>query len=74
VEWSENSTQRVEFGNKVLGKSPSQLHAYWSKIIFTRKGKLLKEVGSAKELKEYWGVIRTLSVTLKNRRSIALSK
>ena len=27
-----------EFADKVLGKSPSQLKAYWSKLVFTGKG------------------------------------
>ncbi|MFC7002694.1 hypothetical protein ACFQMB_15380 [Pseudobowmanella zhangzhouensis] len=32
-----------EFNNKVLGKSSTQLKAYWSKLVFTGKGTPPKE-------------------------------
>jgi len=35
---NQGSSARTEFGKKVLGKSDSQLKAYWSKLIFTGKG------------------------------------
>jgi len=35
---NQGSGARTEFGKKVLGKSDSQLKAYWSKLIFTGKG------------------------------------
>ncbi|WP_354668340.1 phosphate ABC transporter substrate-binding protein [Colwellia sp. E2M01] len=42
--------QRSEFEEKVLGKSSSQVKAYWSKLIFSGKAKPLKEVGSDGEI------------------------
>lgn len=35
---NQGSEARTAFGKKVLGKSDSQLKAYWSKLIFTGKG------------------------------------
>jgi len=37
---------RDEFDTKVLGKSSSQLKAYWSRLVFTGKGQPPKDVGS----------------------------
>lgn len=34
----DNTTVADEFNDKVVGKSSSQLNAYWSKLIFTGKG------------------------------------
>ena len=34
----DNTTVADEFNDKVIGKSSSQLNAYWSKLIFTGKG------------------------------------
>ncbi len=39
-----------EFNQKVLGKSASQLKAYWSKLIFTGKGSPPKKLGSDAEV------------------------
>ncbi|WP_245961429.1 substrate-binding domain-containing protein [Thalassotalea euphylliae] len=39
-----NSDSRVEFEKKVLKKSPAQVKAYWSKRLFTGKGKPLQEL------------------------------
>lgn len=38
VDQPEGAATREEFGSKVLKKSPSQLKAYWSKLIFSGKG------------------------------------
>lgn len=38
VNQAEGSAVRTEFDDKALGKSPSQLKAYWSKLVFTGKG------------------------------------
>ncbi len=38
---------REEFYGKAVGKSPAQVKAYWSKIIFTGKGRPPKEVGDS---------------------------
>jgi len=53
VDLAENSPQRTEFAAKVLGKTPPQLHAYWSKMVFTGKGKPLKEVPTSKEVIDF---------------------
>lgn len=37
---------RTEFERKALGKSSSQVKAYWSKLIFSGKAKPLKELAS----------------------------
>jgi len=39
VDQDEGSTSRDEFYTTFLGKTPAQLRAYWSKIIFTGRGK-----------------------------------
>ncbi len=44
-----NST-RNEFETKVLGKSASQIKAYWSKQVFSGKGKPLPELVSDKDI------------------------
>ena len=41
-----NGQARVEFEKMVLKKSPAQVKAYWSKRLFTGKGKPLKELAS----------------------------
>ncbi|REL30902.1 substrate-binding domain-containing protein [Thalassotalea euphylliae] len=41
-----NSAARVEFEKLVLKKSAAQVKAYWSKRLFTGKGKPLQELGS----------------------------
>jgi len=38
INQNQGSEARTEFGKKVIGKSDSQLKAYWSKLIFTGKG------------------------------------
>ncbi len=41
---------RESFDQGVLGKSASQLQAYWSKLVFTGKGSPPKDVGSDAEV------------------------
>ena len=41
-----NSEARVAFEKGVLNKSPAQVKAYWSKRLFTGKGKPLEELAS----------------------------
>ena len=41
---------RNEFEEKVLKKSASQVKAYWSKLMFSGKGKPPKELGSDKDV------------------------
>lgn len=39
IDQDEGSTTRDEFYATFIGKTPAQLRAYWSKIIFTGRGK-----------------------------------
>lgn len=41
-----NNTTRIAFEKTILKKSPAQVKAYWSKRLFTGKGKPLKELAS----------------------------
>lgn len=43
---SAGGSARTEFEKKVLKKSANQVKAYWSKLVFSGKGKPLKEIGS----------------------------
>ena len=52
VDLPEDSGVRKEFYEKLLGKSPAQMRAYWSKIIFTGRGLPPKEVNSTKKMKK----------------------
>lgn len=47
----EGNAVRDEFDAKVLGKSSSQLKAYWSKLIFTGGGTPPKQLGDAAAVK-----------------------
>ncbi|MAY14661.1 MAG: phosphate ABC transporter substrate-binding protein [Oceanospirillaceae bacterium] len=51
VDQNEGSASREAFNDKVLGKSSSQLKAYWSRLIFTGKGTPPKESGSDADIK-----------------------
>lgn len=44
---------RNEFEQKVLRKSSSQVKAYWSKLVFSGKGKPPKEFGSDAEVLQF---------------------
>jgi ABC-type phosphate transport system substrate-binding protein len=41
---AEGAATRADFDSKVLGKSSSQIKAYWSKLVFTGKGTPPKEL------------------------------
>lgn len=47
----EGSGIRQEFDEKALKKSPSQIKAYWSKLLFSGKGSPPKELASDAEVK-----------------------
>jgi len=51
VDQSEGAASRESFNETVLGKSSSQLKAYWSRLIFTGKGTPPKESGSDADVK-----------------------
>ncbi len=48
---AESAPARAEFDSKVLGKSSSQMKAYWSKLVFTGKGTPPKELASDADVK-----------------------
>lgn len=48
---AESAAARAEFDSKVLGKSSSQMKAYWSKLVFTGKGTPPKELASDADVK-----------------------
>jgi len=52
IDQVESSVAREEFYLKFSGKSPAQLKAHWSKIIFTGRGKPPREVANSIEVKK----------------------
>ena len=48
----EGSAARDQFYSRYAGKSPAQLKAHWSKIIFTGRGQPPKQVANGAELKK----------------------
>jgi len=51
VNLADSAAARAEFDSKVLGKSSSQMKAYWSKLVFTGKGTPPKEVATDADVK-----------------------
>ncbi len=45
-----NSGDRDAFYAKLMGRSPEQMRAYWTRLIFTGQGKPPREVANAQEL------------------------
>lgn len=52
VDQSEGNASRSVFYTKVVQKEPSQLTAYWSRLIFTGKGAPPKQVGGDADVAE----------------------
>lgn len=48
----ESNEARQNFDNSVLGKTPSQMKSYWSRLIFTGKAVPIKEVENDSEVLE----------------------
>jgi ABC-type phosphate transport system substrate-binding protein len=48
----EGSLAREEFYTKVAGKSPAQMKAYWSRIIFTGRGQPPREMPNDADLRK----------------------
>lgn len=48
---ADGAPARAEFDSKVLGKSSSQMKAYWSKLVFTGKGTPPKELAADADVK-----------------------
>lgn len=47
------SAERDQFYANVAGKTPAQIKAYWSKIIFTGRGQPPKAVQNGSDMKKY---------------------
>lgn len=52
IDQEEDSSVRVSFHEKVTDKNPSQLTAYWSRLVFTGKGQPPKTVMDDDEVKD----------------------
>jgi len=52
IDQIEGAAVRDEFYRELTGKSPAQIKAYWSKIIFTGRGQPPREVLNSAELKK----------------------
>lgn len=52
IDLSESVPLRGEFYKKIAGKEPSQVKAIWSKLVFTGKATLPKEVASSADVKK----------------------
>lgn len=50
IDLQEGSAAREEFSKALLGKTPNQLKAYWSKLVFTGKGAPPKSVRTPSEV------------------------
>ncbi|MDP5138795.1 phosphate ABC transporter substrate-binding protein [Rheinheimera baltica] len=50
VNLNDSAPLRADFDQKALGRSSSQVKAYWSKLVFTGKGTPPKEVASDSEV------------------------
>jgi ABC-type phosphate transport system substrate-binding protein len=50
VNLTETVAARADFDQKALGRSSSQMKAYWSKLVFTGKGTPPKEMASEQEV------------------------
>lgn len=52
IDQSEGSAIRAEFYKKLADKDASQVKAIWSKLVFTGKGTLPKEMSSSADVKK----------------------
>ena len=52
LDQAEGSAVRDAFYNELAGKSPAQMKAHWSKIIFTGRGQPPRQVANGAELKK----------------------
>jgi ABC-type phosphate transport system substrate-binding protein len=53
IDQAEGSAARAEFYSRFAGKSPAQIKAHWSKIVFTGRGQPPHEVADTAELKRH---------------------
>lgn len=52
IDQTDGSAAREQFYTKLAGRTPAQMKAYWSKIIFTGRGQPPTEVSDGAELKK----------------------
>jgi len=52
INQNEGSPMRAAFEEKVLKKTPSQVNAYWTQLLFTGKGTPPKDVGTDADVKK----------------------
>ncbi|MDP5135755.1 phosphate ABC transporter substrate-binding protein [Rheinheimera baltica] len=55
VNLRDSDTKRAIFDEKAVGRSSSQLKAYWSKLVFTGKGNPPKELASDADVVSFVG-------------------
>jgi ABC-type phosphate transport system substrate-binding protein len=53
VDLAESSAERDQFYAKMAGKTPAQIKAYWSKVIFTGRGQPPRAVQNDRDMKKY---------------------
>jgi ABC-type phosphate transport system substrate-binding protein len=53
IDLRDGSPERDQFYAKITGKTPAQVKAYWSKIIFTGRGQPPKAVASDLDVKKF---------------------
>jgi hypothetical protein len=53
IDLRDGSPERDQFYAKIAGKTPAQVKAYWSKIIFTGRGQPPKAVRTDLEVKKF---------------------
>ena len=53
VDLRDGSAERDQFYARITGKTPAQLKAYWSKIIFTGRGQPPKAVSTDLDVKKF---------------------
>lgn len=51
IDLAEDAPERERFYSQFTGKSPAQIKAHWSKIIFTGRGQPPRQVASGREMK-----------------------
>jgi ABC-type phosphate transport system substrate-binding protein len=52
IDLSEEAPERERFYAQYTGKSPAQVKAYWSKIIFTGRGQPPRQAASGREMRK----------------------
>ncbi|MEO6080602.1 MAG: phosphate ABC transporter substrate-binding protein [Steroidobacteraceae bacterium] len=52
IDQADSTAARTEFYARFAGKSPAQLRAHWSKIIFTGRGRPPRVVANSSEIKK----------------------